>query len=418
MRPDQQQPAQQATPERTGKAALLRLLLPALVIIGAALVAVWLIRTGPQAKPRPKARSAVLVTVRPVEFGSHAVTASAMGTVIPQRQVILSPQVSGQVIQLSDMLVPGGRLSKGDPLLTIDPSDYQLAVQQLAGEVARVEADRQIELGRQRVARKEYELLGEAVSDEEQALMLREPQLANIRAVLDATEARLEQARLDLDRTVVKAPFNAVVISRQVDLGTSVAPGATLATLVGSDSFWIEAPVSANQLKWISIGRANRADGSTVHVFDTTAWGPETFRTGRVVSLAALVEEQGRMARLIIEVPDPMALRPETKGQPSLLLGSYVRVDILGTTLPRAARIERDLVHDGNRVWVMDDQGNLDIRAVEVAYRGQDYVLVTGGLQPAERLVTSNLPAPVQGMSLGLRDGSSDHRSEGELDKP
>ncbi len=328
MFPDQRQQPHPDPAGQNRRAALLRLLLPALVVICSAAVAFWMMQSGPKAKPRAKVRNAVIVDVRPIEFGQRTTTISIMGTVIPKREVVLKPQVSGEIIQLSDKLVPGGRFGTGEQLLSIDPSDYQITVKQLASEVARVEADRQIELGRQRVAQKEFELLGETVSAEEKALMLREPQLENLRAILDGTRARLEQAQLDLARTVIKAPFNAVVISREINLGTSVSPGTTLTTLVGSDSYWIEAPIPAGQLKWIRTGQPGIAGGSPVRVFDTATWGSTNFRTGQVVGLTAMVEEQGRMAKLLAEVTDPLALQKTSEELPELLLGSYVRLEI------------------------------------------------------------------------------------------
>ena len=418
MSTDQQQHPQIDTPVQKRRAALLRLLLPALVVTCSAAVAVWMMQTGPKAKPRSNARIAAIVDVRPIEFGQQNTTVSVMGTVIPKREVVLKPQVSGTVIKLSDNLVPGGRFAKDQPLLSIDPSDYQLAVKQLASEVARVEADIQIELGRQRVAQKEYELLGETVSAEEKALMLREPQLENLGAVLDGTRARLAQAQLDLERTVIKAPFNAVVLSREINLGASVSPSATLATLVGSDAYWIEAMIPASQLKWINTGQKSSAEGSTVRVFDTTTWGSERFRNGQVIGLTAMVEEQGRMAKLLAEISDPLALQNSTEVQPELLLGSYVRVEIAGARLPHAAAIERDLVQDGNQVWVMDDQGTLDIRTVDVAFRGKEKVLVTAGISEGELLITSNLPSPVQGMSLRLKDTAATMPAGAEKTKP
>lgn len=418
MCPDQHQPQQIDSTIQNRRAALLRLVLPLLVVVCSVAVAIWLMQSGPKAKPRAKVHNAVIVDVEPVEFGLQATTVSVMGTVIPKREVVLKPQVSGRIITMSDRLLPGGHFAKGDHLLAIEPKDYQLAVRQLASEVARVEADRQIELGRQRVARKEYELLGETVSAEEKALMLREPQLENLQAVLDGASARLEQAQLDLERTVINAPFNAVVISREINLGTSVSPSTTLATLVDSDAYWIEAPIPASQLKWISTGRKGAAKGSQVRIFDTAIWGSEHFRTGQVIGMTAMVEEQGRMAKLLAEVTDPLALQTSTKQQPTLLLGSYVRVEITGTSLPHAAAIDRELIHDGNHVWIMDDQGTLDIRPVEIAFRGEDKVLVTGGIRDGERLVTSNLPSPVQGMSLRLKDIEAATFSGAETTKP
>jgi len=379
-------------------AALLRLLLPVVVVAVGAVIAVWLMQSGPKAKPRQKVRNAVAVAVRPVEYGPQTTTISIMGTVRPKNEVVLKPQVSGKITSISDKLVPGGHFNKDEILLTIEPNDYQLAVQQLASEVARAEADLRIELGRQRVALKEYQLLGETVSDEERDLMLRVPQLESSKASLEEVKTRLEQARLDLERTTVKAPFNSVLITREVNLGASVTPSTTLATLVDSDTYWVEAPIAASQIKWIKVGQ----QGSAVRIYDSASWGPGLYREGRTAGMAATVEAQGRMVELLVEVADPLALTNHSEGQPKLLLGSYVQVKIEGAALPRAAMIERDLIRDGDRVWIMDDQGNLDIRPVEIAFRARDHVLITGGINAEEKLVTSNLPSPVQGMTLRI----------------
>ena len=131
-----------------------------------------------------------------------------------------------------------------------------------------------------------------------------------------------------------------------------------------------------------------------------------------------MVEKQGRMVELLIEVSDPLALAKQSAGSPELLLGSYVRVDIAAATLPRAAKIERELIHDGDRVWIMDEQGNLDIRTVEIAFRARDHVLITGGINAGERLVTSNLPSPVQGMALRVMEEENPPATSGSPRQP
>ena len=415
MSPDQHQPS---TSGKETKANLLRLLLPVIVVIISASVAVWMMQSGPKAKPRAKTRNAVLVDVRPIELGPQTTTVSVMGTVKPQREVALKPRVSGEIIKVGDNLIPGGRFNKGEELLAIDPSDYQLVVRQLASEVARVESDMQVELGRQRVAQKEYELLGESVSEVEKTLMLREPQLENNRALLEGTRARLEQAQLDLKRTSVRSPFNAVVMSREVNLGTRVSPSTTLATLVGSDSYWVEAPIPASQLQWISISQEDNDSDSPVRIYDSVAWGPNRSRSGQLVGLTAMVEENGRMAKLLAEIPDPLSLQPPSSEQPKLLLGSYVRVEIEGKLLSKAAAIERDLIHNGEQLWIMDEEGRLDIRTVEIAFRGREQVLVTGGVNHGERLITTNLPSPVQGMTLRLKEAETPSPTAEEKNKP
>lgn len=405
---------QKAQTEGPRAALLVRLLLPIMVVVAAAGIGFWLLQTGPKAKPRPTVRNALMVDVRPVTFGPQQTTISLMGTVRPKHEVALKPEVTGKVMAMNPRLVPGGRLTKGEVLLEIDPSDYELSVRQLTSEVAKAEAALQLELGRQRVARKEYELLGEEVAAEELDLMLRTPQLASARAALEGVKTQLEQARLDLERTRIKAPFNAVVMTREVNLGTSISPSTVLATLVDRDAYWVEASIPVSQLKWIAAGGQHDHKSTEARIYDSAAWGEDRFRSGTTAGLTARVEEQGRMAEVLIEIADPLALQKETAGQPRLLLDSYVRVEIAGESLADAARIERDLVRDGDRVWIMDEQDRLDIRSVDIAFRGRDHVLVTGGLHPGERLITSNLPSPVQGMSLRLSTTESTPTAPGD----
>ncbi len=380
--------------------AWLRYALPAVVLLVGILLTAWLMATGPQAKKRPRERQAPLVEVREVHLGTEPTQVAAMGTVVPSREVQLTPQVSGRIVALSPEFQPGGQLRAGERLVQVDPSDYRLAVDQLRGEVAQAESELRLEEGNQLVARKEFELFGEQVSPAEQELMLRQPQLGTLQAAVVAARARLEQARLDLERTAVSVPFNALVVSREVDLGANVAASTVIGRLVAQDAFWVEVAVPVRQLRWIEIPRHNGDQGATARVFDEAAWGAGHYREGRVIRLAASLEEQGRLARLLVEVPDPLARRPENLGKPRMLLDAFVRVEIDGQPLEQVAVLSREELRDGDTAWVLNGDGKLEIRSLEVPFRGERQVLVSGGLNEGDRLVVTNLGAPVAGMAL------------------
>lgn len=382
-----------------GLAGFLRFLLPVAVLAVGAAATVWLLQTGPQAKSRPPVPNALLVEVTPIVFAPGRTVVEAMGTVMAARQVELRPRVSGEVVEMTPNLVPGGLFRAGDILLKLDPADYRLMVRQLEGEVAQAESELKLEQGNQDIARREFEILGEVVQEEDLGLVLRQPQLESVRARLETAKARLAQARLDLERTTVQVPFNAVVQSRNVELGARVSETTVLATMVGTDAFWVELAVPVQQLAWLRIPRNGEGDGSTVRLHDP-AWGPEVYRTGQVVRLTAGLEEQGRMARLLVKVDDPLNLRPENARRPKMFIGSYVRAELEGSELATVAKLDRRLLHDGDRVWIMDDENRLEVRPVEVAFRGRETVLIASGLQPGERLVVTDLAAPVPGTQL------------------
>lgn len=106
------------------------------------------------------------------------------------------------------------------------------------------------------------------------------------------------------------------------------------------------------------------------------------------------------MAELIVSVEDPLALRPENAEMAPILIGSFVRAELEGRAVADAVALNRAYLRDGNVVWVMRDDGTLEIRQVEVAWRGADEALVSAGLSPGERVVTTDLATVADGMAL------------------
>jgi len=385
---------------------LVRVGLPLLVLAAGGLLAMILVKSSPRAERKPLERQARLVEVQPIRFAPQHTLVQAMGTVQPAREVELRPRVGGEIIAVSGEFVPGGRFLKGQTVVEIDPTDYELAIKQKESDVAEARSNLALEIGQQSVAKREFELLGETISKEERGLVLRQPQLEKVRAKLKTAQAALEQAKLNLDRTNVRAPFNALVRTREVNMGMQVTTINTLATLIGTDEYWIEATLPVNQLRWIEIANGASKTGSTVRVLNEVAWGADRYRTGHVIRLLSDLEEQGRMARVLIAIKDPLGLEPPEVKQPRLLLGDYVRVEIEGKELESAAALERRHFHEGNRVWIMNEKDRLEIRAVAITYRGRDRMFVTNGVHEGERMVTSALPAPVEGMLLRTQDES------------
>ncbi len=390
---------------RTGVRFVVKAVLP-LVILSTAAVAAWsLMETAPKAKRQPPPRMARLIEVEPVRFGTETVTVEAMGTVLAAREITLQARVDGQVDWISENFVPGGLFEKGQRILTLDDTDYALVVKQKEAAVAEVESDLAIERGQQSIAKREYELVGKnrKMTETERDLVLRQPQLASIQATLQTAKAALKQAQLDVQRTVINAPFDAIVQERTVDIGAQIGTSTSIATLIGTEIYWIKVSVPVDQLKWIDIPRADGEAGSTVRIYDESAWGPEVYRTGAVIRMTGGLETEGRMAQLLVAIDDPLAQLPEHVGQPVLLIGSYVRAEIEGVRIGPAAILDRQLIRDQNTVWLLDDENNLRIQQVRIAYRGVDRVVIDDGLAEGQQVVKTDLSAPVSGMPLRVQ---------------
>jgi RND family efflux transporter MFP subunit len=375
-------------------------LIPLVILAAGAMGAYATVVSAPKAMKMPPQVIRPGVETREAVRTDHQVVVDVMGTVTAARLIALQSQVSGKIIGVSGEFVPGGYFDAGQEILTIEPKDYELAVREVEAEVAEAEYNLKVEQGYQNVSAREWDLLQEAgrATEAEAELALRKPHLAKAKADLQAARAKLELARLDLSRTRVTAPFAAKVESRTVDLGAAVAVQGDLATLVGTDEFWIQASVPVDRLGWISLPSDNTPEGAKARIVSVGAAG-ESEREGYVVRLLPALEDEGRMARVLITVKDPLNLKGEPGVNP-LLLGSYVSVRIEGGELDNVFAIPRTAFRDNSQVWVLAEDDTLDIRTVDPIWRDEESIVVREGLAPGERIVMSDLSAPVQGMAL------------------
>jgi len=382
-------------------AGAIKIILALAIIGGAFLLYHYQIRTSPRAGRKKPPAQAKLVQVIPVRKDDCPTTVIADGIVMPAQQVSLRPQVAGLIVELSSDVIPGGIVKAGQNLMQIDHRDYDILVQQRQYDVARALKDFKVEQGNQAIAQQEYELLGEVISEEDRELVLREPQLASAEAAQASATAALKKAQLDLTRCDIKAPFNSIIQEKLIDLGATVSLSTNLVTLIGTDEAWIEVKVWADKLKWLTIPRRNGDSGSSVKIYNTLAWGEDRFRTGRVLCLAGELETQGRLTRLLVAVDDPFCLKAENSDLPQLLMGSYVSAEVQGRTLSSGFPIQvSHLRENDTAVWIMDDTGKLEIRPVQIAFRGPERVYVTEGLTENEQLVVTDIAAPVPGTPL------------------
>jgi RND family efflux transporter MFP subunit len=375
--------------------------LMSLVVIAAAIgIAILLVFTKPKAGRRHPQKSNPLVSVISVRPETHTVTVRVMGTVVPAKELTLKSRVSGEIVRMHPEFTEGGLLRKGEEILRIDEVDYQLVVAQKQSAVADARYALKLEMGRQEIARREWQLLnGDNLAPAGDAeLALRKPHLEKAQSDLIAAEAELEAARLQLARTKIHAPFNAIVRTTLVQQGSQVTPQENIATLVNTDTYWIQASIPVDQLQWIDIPGREASMGSEAVV----RYQNGAVRTGRVIRLLSDLEKQGRMARLVIQIADPLSLASPDVEAPAMLIGEYVQADIQGRPVPDAYRIPREALRERSRVWIVSKEGALDIRDVHVVWRDTQSVIVKQGLKPDERVVVSDLATPVKGMAVDI----------------
>lgn len=411
----EQQPAPQTTSMKGGTKRIILQILFSLIILGcAAALASHFIKTPPKAKPRVRTPKAPLVTVISIQPQDVLYEFTAMGTITSAQEISLSPRVSGEVISLSPEMVPGGYVKTGDHLVSIDPTDYELSILQLQSDLAKVTSDLNLEMGSQRIATKELEILGQEVSPTEKKLMLREPQLGIAKAAVANAEAKLKRAKIDLSRTKITAPFNGVILSENIDLGSHVSSTSPIAQIAGTDQFWVKVSLPVEQLQWLDIPTATSHTGSSARIFLQETADESRYRDGRVIRLAASLEAEGRMAELYVSVEDPLCLTPKNHENPQLLLGAFVRVSFTGKSLNNVFAIDRNHLHENDTIWFLSGDNTLEIKEVDIIARTKEYIYTKTELGNSPRLITSQVQSPTSGTPLQLLQKGTRQNVDGE----
>ena len=378
---------------------MINIFLSLIVIVAGIAGAVYITKSTPKARKRPPTRMTPLVQAVAVAPGDYAVTVSAMGTVIPAREIILEARVAGEIVAMHPNFTVGGFLEKDSEVLRIDPQDYQLALTLAQARVKDAESKLKLLEAEAASAKEEWRQLyrdRNQVDNEPPPLVFKQPQLSAAKAKLTAENADVRKAQLDLSRTRIRAPFNAIVRTKHVDIGSQVSGQERLAELVGTDEYWIQASIPVDRLDWMMIPRQPGDPGAKVRILHRNGYEI----TGAVIRLLGDLGSEGRMARILVEVKDPLNFKKDIKDQPALLIGEYVRIEIQGRELQNVFRIPRTALRDDSMIWVVNKDSNLDIRRVGTLWRDAKTVLLGEGLEPGDQLIVSDLPAPINGMPV------------------
>ena len=226
---------------------------------------------------------------------------------------------------------------------------------------------------------------------------MRKPQLEQARAAVDSARSDLETARLNLKRTKICAPFNALVLSKDVDVGAMAAAQGTLATLVDVACFQVEVQVPLDRLDRIRIHEKQGSPASVRSLYAGREW------PGMVVRSTGAVTGESRMAGVIIQVNDPLGLGP-AKGRLAMLLDDHVEAVIDGREFETVFVLPRAVLREDSNLWILND-GRLEVRKVAPVWMEDDRVFILSGLAVGDQVITSDLSAPVPGMALNLTSG-------------
>ncbi len=268
---------------------------------------------------------------------SYAPRVQVNGTVQASAEISVSPQVTGEITQVSRSFRAGSEIKRGDLLFEIDRADFELSVERAEAEIAAARSDLAQLRAEAQLAIQEWQELypGREVN----ALAAREPQIAAAEARVNSAVANQRAAELSLQRTRVYAPVDARVINSSLDIGQIVAPGQTVGRLVSLDSIELVVPVSQSQQSVLEpiIGRTaeyqRRGFGATPEI-------------ATVVRVDASLDSRTRLSNLF--------MRPEDRS--GLRIGDFVDVTLTSDPISDAMVIPTTSLTGQDLIWVVVDQ--------------------------------------------------------------
>lgn len=374
--------------------------LPVLVLVAAVLCAGVLVAARRPVATHAPEIAAPAVRVLPVTSEPVQLTVRTQGSVAPRTESDLVPEVAGRVVWASPALAAGGFFEAGAPLLRLDRADHEVKLTR--AEAALASARSQAELARRnldRSVRLQQDGLIAATTHEDAQNTSRVAA-----ASLRDAEAALAQARRDLERTELRAPFAGRVREKRVDVGQFVERGTPVARLYAVDYAEVRLPVTDADLAFLDLALDHRGSDAPARgpgvVLSARFAGADHRWKARVVRTEGEIDPRSRLVHVVARVDDPYGRPGDGEGRPPLAVGMFVDAAILGRTVDDAVVLPRAALRGEDRVLVVDAQDRLTWRRVTVLRADRDAVVVGAGLADGERVVLSPLEAPVEGMAV------------------
>ncbi len=366
--------------------------IPVLILVAAVVVAAVLISMKPKPEKNEVETPEFLVESTPITFENVEFLVYAQGSVQPKNRTLLSTQVSGRIVGIASNFVEGGFFRKGDVLVTLESDDYETDLLLQEAELARAQAALDEEIARGEVARKEWKSVNSGTPPE---LGLRKPQLAREQANVKAAKANLQRAKRNLGRTKIRAPYDGLVKSRNIDLGQFLPLGGQVGEIFSTDVAEVRLPLTDNDVAFVG---DIRAEQPTVSLRASVA-GKQTYWQGRLVRDEAVLDENRRVIYGVVEVNDPYNLQGNQHDTP-LKFGRFVSAVISGIDADDIVKLPRYVLRLDGTVLSVDEESKLRINDVEVVRTDEEYVYISEGLKAKHEVILSAVSSPYDGMSV------------------
>lgn len=377
---------------------LINLLVAPIILILALFIAKKMIASK---KPRPiKPRNQVEIQI--VVFESNPETQqpviNSYGNTRAYFTSILSSQVSGQILRVSPNFQAGKSVKAREPLVEIDPADYEAIVSQRKADLAIARQSLEEEKTLSRLAREDWVGSGRKLEDAS-PYTLRVPQLAAAQAKVDSAQTAIEQADLNFKRTTLRAPFDAIIETRSASPGDIVNMGTQLGSLIARDRIEVRLPVTPDQARHLSIPSFGSAS-PPINAKLTTPTLPDKTWSAQITRAEPSVDLKNQTIYLIGEVSNPFE-----KADSFLPVGAFVNASITGNPIQKVHALPEVAVIEDTFVWVVNKDNELIRQPIEISFS-------------QNALILARIPEPVIPLPLRIASRPLASFKEGQRVKP
>lgn len=347
-------------------------------------IAAWLFfsREAPPTRPAPS--TALLVDTVPLQRVNADFTVQSQGTVLPKTETVLSSEVSGTIVDISPKFVAGGFFKAGEVLMRIDPTNYEVAVDQAKALVRQ----REIEFeGAEKLRTQGFRA---------------EADYASASAALATARAELVRSRRNLERTYIRLPYDGLVRQKSADLGQFVNPGTKLGVTFSTGVAEVRLPLTDQDLAFVDAPKpAATSYQSPAVTLSAVQQGELRQWPARIVRSEGIVDLSSRVTYLVAQIDDPYGL---DTGGPPLPIGSFVSAQISGTSRSDILRVPRSALRGSNQLMIRDDESRLRIREIDVIRADAEYAYIASGAEEGEQVIVTALESPVNGTPVRTPD--------------
>ncbi|MCO6044293.1 efflux RND transporter periplasmic adaptor subunit [Aeoliella sp. ICT_H6.2] len=389
-----------ATPPRNSTHVLgliVRLVLPCAILAGGWFGFTYL-SSGVEKAPTPeKERQTLRTKVQKLEVADYPVIVKTHAVVQAHNDVTLASQVAGRVVRVSPSFEVGAYFTEGEVLVEIDPRDFEnqlaiakseLAVAESTLTLAKLVEDRKLRLVKSKAVSQ-----GEVDS----ATASREQAEANV----NLAESRVEQAKLDLQRTKVLAPFDGRVKSKLIGIGQMAGTNNPLGEVFAIDYVEVRLPIAGDQRQFLNLPEFSEDASLEVTLQDAIRDANDTVWRGKIVRTEGVLDADSRDLFAIARIDDPFGRKTN---KPPLRVGQPVIASIEGTTLKNVVALPRAAVRQMDRVVLVDptDQ-TLRPMTVEALWSDAENVVVPASAIPSNMwLATTTLAYYPEGAKVEI----------------